>query len=48
MARVTDPETQLSVRMYAFTEGKDDLTAHRLDILFGIKINGDRCFGLLG
>lgn len=48
MGRVIDPETQLSIRLYAFTEGKDDLTAHRIDILFGIKVNGDRCFGLLG
>lgn len=48
IGRVVDPDTKTSVRIYSFTDGLNDTSTHRLDLLYGIKIEGDRIFGLLG
>jgi hypothetical protein len=46
--RVVDKDNGLSLRMYTFTNGTDDLDTKRLDILFGIKVYNPLIFGLLG
>lgn len=47
-ARMIDPDTGLSLRLYTFTDGTNDEDTKRLDILFGLKVYGPLVFGLLG